>query len=1491
MTNPSSDAQEALMRRAYRIAGIADFSQTAFVECHGTGTAAGDPIEAIAVARVFGDSGIYITSIKPNLGHLEGASGLASLIKCVLALENRKIPPNIKFSNPNPKIPFESGKLVVPVEPIAWPKSRLERVSINSFGFGGSNAHVILDSVSSLVSYQSPREEMEDETIVKPQLMLYSANSLESLQQMTETYNNFIEQNPKKISDLACTLANGREHLPHRTFAIASSDGATTTSPMTKIAPAALNLVMAFTGQGAQWPQMGRDLMQWNSVFRDSIRSLDRFLSTLGDSAPAWNLEEELCKPPKSSRLYEAEIAQPTLTAIQIALVQTLASFQIIPTAVVGHSGGEVAAAYAAGALTANEAIMVSLNRGFAIKSQTKKGAMAAIGMSSKETEPYLLPNVNIACENSPSSVTISGDADQVKSVVENIRAAQQNVLTKVLNVDKAYHSPHMVEVGQNYLHLLEGLVLPRRFQTPFFSSVTGKLFEPGQTLDLKYWQQNLESPVLFNSAVTCLLRHPLGQNPIFVEIGPHSALGGPLRQIFAHNSSTAQYATLMLRQQSCIDSLLSAIGKLWTLNIAMNLRVLAPTGRFLPGLPPYPWHHPNGYWHEPRAVREWRHRQYAYHDLLGVKLTESTEFEPVWRNILHLDNAPWLRDHVINDDIILPFTGYIGLIGEAIRQVSSAEDGFRLRRVHVKTALVLHEGEPTELVTTFRRQRLTASLEGDWWEFTVTSHNGHTWAKHCTGEVATLSKPLGPPCEHTTLPRKLTSPKWYDGMSKLGLHFGPHFQSLSDITTATTGAPVATANVRNNRQGDETNYHVHPTVIDSALQLLCCAETYGLARKYRMMLPTVVESISIVRCTRDVRVSVSADTTPSGGIIGSGMCVADGAVVVKMSGVCLQPLEGAKEDGPNDGHAAARHTWSPDIDFMDLRSLIKPTLDKSAFTPALNELTELCIIHSQRRLAPLKSKLSHMRSFSAWIDRQLSQSNHSSLMSLDDRSLDIRIDQAVSKLDQTPAACAALAMRRLATSMPQMFLGEANAMEILREDDLLSKMYFLSEACDRSLFMQHLTHSKPNLKILEIGAGTGATTKTILAHLTLPNGKPLYSRYTITDISPAFLATAKETLQGIPNVEFSPLDISRDPVEQEFQHQKFDLIIATNVLHATPSLRETLTHVRTLLADNGRLLLHELCSTSKWVNYVWGPFSGWWDGVADGRPDEPYVAPERWNAELISVGFKPLDAVVLDAEEPFQMNAIMIASPALPIMPAKKLTLLCRREDSDPRPLMEALRSRGFVVSRYSLGDQLPANQDVIAVLDQSGPFFEKIDGDTLEQFKDLVGSLGDNKIMWVTRPCHMHCPDPKYGQAIGVARTIRSEMLLSFATCETTDIYSESELIADVFHKFHIQANEDILGPDFEFAICDGVVNIGRFYPFTLCNELLASDDGDNYMLKLTRTGRIGTLQWSPQPPSVLHGDDVEIITHAVGLNFVVSAEIVLGTIVDADEDERMY
>lgn len=375
---------------------------------------------------------------------------------------------------------------------------------------------------------------------------------------------------------------------------------------------------------------MGRELIQSSTTFRDSIRSLDRYLSNMAREIPSYSIEEELLKPGKKSRLNVAELSQPLCTAIQIVLVDTLDALAIAPDAVVGHSSGEIAAAYDAGALSFEESIMAAHHRGAVTKRQTRVGAMAAIGMSWEETEPYLLPNVTIACDNSSKSVTISGDADAIKAVIVGIHNARPDVMAKLLQVDKAYHSYHMAEIGGYYHSLIDPNIGGKQPTKLFFSSVTGSLLTEEHNLGARYWQDNLESPVRFREAVTSVLQHEVGKYAVFLEIGPHSSLAGPLRQIFTQNSSTAQYASAMVRNQNCTESLLTAMGKLHSLNLPIDLELLYPTGSCLPDLPRYPWNHKDSYWYEPRVYKEWRFRKNPYHNLLGVRLPESTDIEPM---------------------------------------------------------------------------------------------------------------------------------------------------------------------------------------------------------------------------------------------------------------------------------------------------------------------------------------------------------------------------------------------------------------------------------------------------------------------------------------------------------------------------------------------------------------------------------------------------------------------------------------------------------------------------------------------------------------------------------------------------------------------------------------------------------------------------------------------------------------------------------------------
>ena len=440
---------------------------------------------------------------------------------------------------------------------------------------------------------------------------------------MAENYQSFLQMRPDCAHDLAYTLAIRREHLTYRSFAIARRGTFGTIESAIRVTKPS-SVIMVFTGQGAQWPQMARELLDSNFTFLQSIRNLDKFLQSVSVHRPRWKIEEELRKDGSTSQIESAELAQPLCAAIQIALVDTFASLGVQPDAVVGHSSGEIAAAYAAGALSTEEAIQNAFYRGVLTDTQKRSGAMGAVELSWKQTEKYLLPNTTIACDNSPSSVTISGDLEAVETTLTNIGSQEQGVLIRKLRVDRAYHSCHITDVGAQYRAMVESFTAEREAKRPFFSSVSGRLLQ-AINLGASYWQANLESPVLFRFAILSILKHPIAKNAVFLEVGPHSALAGPLRQILVPESNITTYVSAMIRDQNCMESLLVAAGRLHLRQVPIKFRQLILTGTCLSNLPSYVWDHEESYWYESRLSFEYRQRKYPQHDLLGTQLGKKT--------------------------------------------------------------------------------------------------------------------------------------------------------------------------------------------------------------------------------------------------------------------------------------------------------------------------------------------------------------------------------------------------------------------------------------------------------------------------------------------------------------------------------------------------------------------------------------------------------------------------------------------------------------------------------------------------------------------------------------------------------------------------------------------------------------------------------------------------------------------------------------------------
>ncbi|KAF3067200.1 Lovastatin diketide synthase LovF [Daldinia childiae] len=1481
---PSSQCHEAMIRRAYHVAGISDIAKTPYVECHGTGTAAGDPIEVAAVANVFGDTGVYIGSVKPNVGHSEGASGITSLIKAILALENQTIPPNIKFSKPNPKIPFEEKKLRVPVEPTPWPEDRYERASVNSFGIGGANAHVVIESAR--MYFGNTQTLNQRLSPIKSQLLLFSANTSDSLRRQVVQNQKYIEEFPEAANDMAYTLGVRRTHLPHRAFSIVDKGTITSTAPLSKAPQSPPDLIMVFTGQSAQWPQMGLELLQSNLTFKKSVYYMENILKNLPDP-PTWSLVDELTKPAETSKLDKAYLSQPLCTAVQIALVDALSEFDIKPFGVVGHSSGEIAAAYAAKKITAEEAIIAAYDRGVVSDKVKRPGAMAAIGLGREETTQFLVPGVIIACENSPSSVTISGDKESVNDVLEAIHSEKPETFARALKVEKAYHSHHMREVGETYNSLVSHHVGSKSkhavskniaYKPIFFSTVTGKRLLDTDVTNSRYWQLNLESPVLFNTGVSNLVSYHNANSKaslVFLEIGPHSALGGPLRQILAKSSASYPYVSCLVRGKNGSETFLSAVGQLWIQNLHINLnRLTNPDGtaRVVPDLPTYPWQHSDSFMLENRIAKEWRFRKFPKHELLGIRVTESTDGEPVFRNVLSLAHIPWIQDHNIKGDVIFPCAGYVGMVGEAARQLCEGlYTGFALRQVVIDAAMVLTESKSTEIITSVRRAPLTDTLDSAWWDFIVRSYNGTSWTKHCSGQFSALANPpLNDRAEDASkLPRLVEPAKWYQALRNVGANYGKDFQGLSDLSCSTT-QHLSKGRAIHTVDADDNIYCVHPTKVDFFLQLFSVAATNGLTHKLdKMNVPTFIEYMETYKCDSEIDIAIRAIQTRRGILCGGGEGFdVEGKMALKMKGVKLSPIEGDAATENPDPHAGARVFWRPDIDFVDATSLIIPHKEQERYMSICEELHRVCVREALLRLRGLRTDIPHLHKFKSWLEKQPKPKSESSFEVL------------ANILSPTTMNPLVVAFTKILDSIVPMFKGEVDPVAVLMEDNALTNIYTYLDLCNRKELFQTLGHAKPNLRILEVGAGTGGLTNTILKNLVnSENGSLMYSEYTYTDISPAFFSAAKTRFEEYPNMSFQALDITKDPLAQGFEGGSYDLIVAANILHATPSLQESLSNVRKLLHTEGRLYMEELCSDSKAINFIMGIFPGWWLGADDNRVDEPYVPPERWDEYLRQAGFAGLEHVALDCPRPTQFDAIMTAKPAVEIQRLRTTTVIYGDDTlSIAIQLKEKLESESYTVGLHHWAEPgLPTDKDMVAVVDLNKPVFEDIGRDGFAAFRKFVSEVSESGagLLWLTRASQVRAQDPRWAQIIGAMRTIRGELSADLATCEMDQVNTANLSAAlKIFQKFHNRKQDENLHPEYEYAIVDGVVHIPRIYPITVNDELRepqldeASDVG--YDLRIGKYGRLNTLAWTAIPVKPLVGDEILVETKAFGMNF---------------------
>lgn len=821
LTVPKAEAQADLLRTTYARAGI-DPNDIDYIEAHGTGTAVGDPIETRAIGEALGrrrtrDNPLPIGSIKSNLGHLEPASGVAGLVKVLVSIEQRLIPATIGLREPNPNIPFEDWNLRVVTHNQPLPAGNRLTMGVNSFGFGGANAHVIVQSPEP----QATGVDIPDSPC--PPLVL-SARTPEALRDLASRYAELLSQaSPDPLYNIAYSAARHRDWLGQRLLVRGSSPVeiqsrlrafAEGVNPVPGLIaePVPSGLYgpgLIYTGNGSQWFAMGKGLLG-DPVFRDAIHQIDQEFQKLA----GFSLADELAGVLGEDRLTLTEIAQPALFAIQVGITQMLRGQGIRPLAVAGHSVGEVAAAWAAGQLSLKDAVRVIFHRS-RLQGETKGlGQMTAVALGQQELghlliELGLADDLVIAGINSARGLTLAGQGNHLSQVEAHLRG--KGVRFKRLDLDYAFHSPAMdpirEPVRQALAHLAQG-----NPELTFYSTVTGGLIQE-LNAHADYWWHNIRQPVLFEPTIDRMIEAGC---TLFIEVGPHPILTGYIHEILRDKGVEGRVLSTLTRDeylpekiQQTIDQALLAGGQCdWEMHFPVKVPYQS--------LPNYPWQREH-HWIKPSAESLGSLDRYPVHPLLGYPLKQ---LGLCWENQLDTLSHPLLADHVVGDSAIFPGTGYAELALAAAVNWQTGKSFFSVTDLEIRSPLLLNQ---------HRSKAIRFTLDPADGGFRVESrdyNSGDAWGENAKGRILPQARQI-PLTSLKTLPHPQPQRRPdFDGHQhermtrSAGLAYGPAFQCV-EAGWLEGDQIMAKLRIPNCIAQDIPLMQIHPALLDCTFQLI----------------------------------------------------------------------------------------------------------------------------------------------------------------------------------------------------------------------------------------------------------------------------------------------------------------------------------------------------------------------------------------------------------------------------------------------------------------------------------------------------------------------------------------------------------------------------------------------------------------------------------------------------------------------------------------------
>ncbi|KAL8704356.1 MAG: hypothetical protein Q9201_002481 [Fulgogasparrea decipioides] len=1461
ITQPKLEAQVSLIRETYSRFGL-DSSSTRYFEAHGTGTKLGDPLEASAIAEVFktqqrkGER-LYVGALKSNIGHLEGASGLAGIIKTILVLETAYIPPNIWLDQVNPMIKGEWG-LEFPATGQPYPGEDNRRASINSFGFGGTNAHAVLDDAENflrvrklngnLSSWARRRNLPTTSRVFDPKLLVFSTAHEAGLRQLQTEYSaHFMTQNvgAEHLSDIAYTLCKNRTHFSWRSFSVCESLDNTDKFIFSKPVKTheKLRLCFLFEGQGFLAAGMARELITYKA-FRRSMEHSDSILRAIGCQfsiiEKLWS-DDELC----NSDLNRPEFVQPIYTALQIALVELLENWCIRPYAVLGQSSGEIAAAYCAGILSKSQAVELAYWRGMALaadmQATSEMSGVLTVRHQLEEGKTLLLnggdsmpsQSAQITPCNNSAHLTFLDERPKMKVGV-SVREAD-DLVAEVLHDSSPYcNSQNMQRVRSVFKALTQKMfsgdhegLKPSTLSCSFASGFYGKVFGTGSSTakfcTCDYWINNLVCPSQFTEAMTAMRAACDDANAStvthFLGIPTTDSMAGSV--LHKEWDSEALYSVVLSQHQSALTTAMNLAGRLHCLGcpvdlVAVNQLFMGEGKKYrrLDDFPTYPFDHSKGYWLESRISKGFRFRRFPHHGFIGTTALDWNPFEPHWNQRLSLWKYPYLEDHRVAGVVVCPAAAMLVMVIEATRQLqitSRCLKGYRFRQVKFSKLLIISRSSQGSETQLYLRKEDDCNSDLTAYVFRLYVKENEEWCLCSQGSITLQYHDIDlgsrdtaiADHEHIThscsLP--ITRDGFYRNLHNLGLQYGPAFQGLNRISIGDRLNGSGEINLEKQDAIKGGNHSIHPTTLDSLFQVAFSGLNRGCEIELPIYVPTEIESLWL---SADVsggmqeksHIQVSSEVTMQGPRAYSANYVSlwkHNKQPLMIGDLIFTSIGGTQKLNPvrHDAVSLYRVVWKPEVNFLASGSELLPsTVDKERSVPNQIKnvpLTEIacCLAISDVLKAigkedELAEQPKHLQKYLNWMRHHANSfesSNFDEHASFRDSKLLKSKDQLFDEVEKLGPEGKLIV--RLAKTLEPIVRGTANALEILFEDETLTEYYCQKNPPPEVYtsvenYVDLMAHENPHLRILEIGGGTGSMTRRVLKTLSVSDvryekheePKSRFSEYVFTDVSPAFFRKADESFGG-EGFLCRALDIEKEPNVQGFEVGLYDVIIASNVLHATQNLQSTLRNTRKLLKANGKLLLIEGINPDVLrTSFIFGSLPGWWLSTEPFRKKGPLVSHKTWDKLLRENEFTGVDLLVGDAN---YLSCLMVSTACEssngernPNFGGSKLSIIRGAQSTLQNALALSIEDASI---RSGIQVSIIDAEDTSKYADGTSVFLQTLDHFSFEGIKEKQLKLlkqtfqSHRNVLWLTRRSSNRTDVLEHDAVQGLSQAILSE------------------------------------------------------------------------------------------------------------------------------------